>query len=161
MAAIGMSTPGRRQSFIHTNACGDFTLMAREHWFDLRGYPEFDLFSMNLDSVLLRRGASWRGARRDTRRPDADLSYRTRHRLRLDSRGPGETLRAYCGRGLSFVDNEEVLGWAAQMSRLNSPMIFNHENWGLAEFDLKETVLPELDTTLRVSIHKMPRTAGD
>ncbi len=46
-------TPGdRAASFVHTNACGDFTLMAREHWCDLRGYPEFDLFSMNLDSIL-------------------------------------------------------------------------------------------------------------
>jgi len=45
------STPGS-SIHLHTNGCGDFTLMAREHWFDLRGYPEFDLFSMNLDSVL-------------------------------------------------------------------------------------------------------------
>ena len=46
------------------------------------------------------------------------------------------------------------------MSRLNSPMIFNHENWGLAGFDLKETVLPG-EADLPLSIHKMPRTAGD
>jgi len=26
---------------LHTYACGDFTLMAREHWLDLRGYAEF------------------------------------------------------------------------------------------------------------------------
>src|SRR5262249_48981374 len=46
-------TPGAQEpGFVHTNGCGDFTLMARGHWFDLRGYPEFDLFSMNLDSVL-------------------------------------------------------------------------------------------------------------
>ncbi len=38
--------------FLHTNACGDFTLLSREHWLDLRGYPEFDLYSMNLDSVF-------------------------------------------------------------------------------------------------------------
>jgi hypothetical protein len=39
------------------------------------------------------------------------------------------------------VDNEDVLLWTAQMGRLNSPMIFNHEDWGLSGFDLKETVL--------------------
>ena len=53
MAAIGTRRRAQiSRAFVHTNACGDFTLMAREHWFDLRGYPEFDLFSMNLDSVL-------------------------------------------------------------------------------------------------------------
>ena len=25
---------------IHSNACGDFTLMAKKHWHDMRGYPE-------------------------------------------------------------------------------------------------------------------------
>ena len=34
---------------LHTNACGDFTLMAREHWFQLRGYPEFEMYSFRLD----------------------------------------------------------------------------------------------------------------
>ncbi len=30
------------------------------------------------------------------------------------------------------------------MSRLKAPMIFNHENWGLAEFELKETVIARM-----------------
>ncbi len=42
----------RRRLHLHTNGCGDFTLMARDHWMDLRGYPEFDMFSMNIDSML-------------------------------------------------------------------------------------------------------------
>ena len=37
---------------LHTNGCGDFTLMSLEDWLDLRGYPEFDMYSMHLDSVL-------------------------------------------------------------------------------------------------------------
>jgi hypothetical protein len=44
--------------------------------------------------------------------------------------------------GLSFIDNQDVLAWAAQMRRLNSPMIFNHREWGLSGFALKETILP-------------------
>jgi hypothetical protein len=38
---------------VHTSACGDFTMMAREHWFDVRGYAELNQFySMHLDSML-------------------------------------------------------------------------------------------------------------
>ena len=44
-------------------------------------------------------------------------------------------------KGLSFIDYQEVIGWAAQMRRLNAPMIFNRENWGLADLELPETVL--------------------
>jgi hypothetical protein len=155
-------TPGQNATaFVHTNACGDFTLMAREHWFDLRGYPEFDLFSMNLDSVLC--VAAHHGGAREEMLADPMRIYHIEHGTGSGwtPEGQSKLFQRIAASGLSFVDNEEVLGWAAQMSRLNAPMIFNHENWGLVEFDLKETVLPELDTALGASIHKMPRTAGD
>jgi hypothetical protein len=156
------STPGQNApAFVHTNACGDFTLMAREHWFDLRGYPEFDLFSMNLDSVLC--VAAHHGGAREEMLVDPMRIYHIEHGTGSGwtPEGQSKLFQRIAASGLSFVDNEEVLGWAAQMSRLNAPMIFNHENWGLVEFDLKETALPEHDTALRFPIHKMPRTAGD
>jgi hypothetical protein len=148
-------------SFVHTNACGDFTLMAREHWFDLRGYPEFDLFSMNLDSVLC--VAAHHGGAREEMLADPMRIYHIEHGSGSGwtPEGQAKLFERIAARGLSFVDNEEVLGWAAQMSRLRSPMIFNHENWGLVEFDLKETVLPGDHANLPLSIQKMPQAAGD
>jgi hypothetical protein len=135
-------TPGQSPpAFVHTNACGDFTLMAREHWFDLRGYPEFDLFSMNLDSVLC--VAAHHGGAREEMLAEPMRIYHIEHGTGSGwtPEGQAKLFDRIAARGLSFVDNEEVLGWAAQMSRLNAPMIFNHENWGLAVLDLKETVL--------------------
>jgi hypothetical protein len=38
---------------LHTNACGDFTLLSYQDWCDLRGYPEWEIFSWHIDSVLL------------------------------------------------------------------------------------------------------------
>ncbi len=38
---------------LHTWACGDFTLTSRDIWASLRGYPEWPMFSMFLDSVVL------------------------------------------------------------------------------------------------------------
>jgi hypothetical protein len=43
----------RTSRWLHTNACGDFTLLAREDWFRLRGYPEWPIFSWHLDSAIL------------------------------------------------------------------------------------------------------------
>lgn len=37
---------------LHTNACGDFQLMNRKNWFDLRAYCEAEYFSLHLDSLL-------------------------------------------------------------------------------------------------------------
>jgi hypothetical protein len=37
---------------VHTNASGDFTLMARSNWFELMGHWEVDCYSFHLDSIL-------------------------------------------------------------------------------------------------------------
>lgn len=37
---------------LHTNACGDFTLMAREDWDDVHGYAEWEMYSFHIDSLL-------------------------------------------------------------------------------------------------------------
>jgi hypothetical protein len=128
--------------FLHTNACGDFTLMAREHWFDLRGYPEFDLFSMNLDSVLC--ATAHHGGAPEEMLEEPMRIYHIEHGTGSGwtPEGQAKLFERIAAKGLSFVDNEEVLMWTAQMYRLNAPMIFNHQDWGLDGFDLKETVLP-------------------
>jgi hypothetical protein len=38
---------------LYTNACGDFTLMSKEDWSKLRGYAEFEMSSLHIDSLLL------------------------------------------------------------------------------------------------------------
>ncbi len=127
--------------FLHTNACGDFTLMAREHWFDLRGYPEFDLFSMNLDSIFC--ATAHHGGAPEQMLEEPLRIYHIEHGTGSGwtPEGQAKLFERIAAKGLSFVDNEEVLMWTAQMYRLNAPMIFNHQDWGLEGFDLKETVL--------------------
>jgi hypothetical protein len=41
-------------------------------------------------------------------------------------------------KGIPWLEFDEVLGWAAQMERLQTTMVFNHEDWGLATCDLRE-----------------------
>jgi hypothetical protein len=38
---------------LFTNACGDFTLLDKNSWIDLKGYSELPIFSWHLDSLLL------------------------------------------------------------------------------------------------------------
>ena len=122
--------------FLHTNGCGDFTLMARQHWFDLRGYPEFDVFSMNLDSVLCY-SAHHAGFREEILSEPMRI-YHIEHQTGSGWTPEGQT-QLYArleAKGLPVIDYREVVDWAVQMRRLNSPMIFNRENWGLADLDL-------------------------
>jgi hypothetical protein len=138
-------TTHSKTAFLHTNTCGDFTLMAREHWFDLRGYPEFDLFSFNLDSILCYT-AHHAGFREEILR-DPMRCYHIEHGLGSGwtPEGQARLFERIRARGLSWVEYPEIVVWIDQMRRFNSPMIFNLENWGLADLELPEAVVESLD----------------
>jgi hypothetical protein len=92
---------------LHLNACGAFTLMARRHWFDLRGYPELDLPAADLDALLCL-AAHHAGVREEV------LPYRVSGGEIQPQTEPGE----------------DVLWIATQMRRLRVPAIFNLDDWG-------------------------------
>jgi hypothetical protein len=128
-----------RPALLHTNACGDFTLMAREHWFDLRGYPEFALFSMNLDSVLCH-SAHHAGFREEILRDPLRI-YHIEHDTGWTPEGQVPLFDRLRSRGIPWLEYQEFIVLAQQMQRLDSPMIFNRLNWGLADLEFEETVL--------------------
>lgn len=41
---------------LHSNGCGDFTLLSKKGWEILRGYPEWPIFSWHIDSLFLYQG---------------------------------------------------------------------------------------------------------
>jgi len=45
-------------------------------------------------------------------------------------------------KGIPWLEYQEVVSLVATMHHLNAPMIFNHEDWGLAREELREIVLP-------------------
>jgi hypothetical protein len=136
--------------FLHTNGCGDFTLMAREHWFDLRGYPEFDLFSMNIDSVLCY--TAHHAGFREQVLDDPMRIYHIEHGTGSGWTPEGQTklFTRLAEKGITFVDYQQVVSWAIDMRRMNRPMIFNIRNWGLASDELAEREVLS-DSCARVS----------
>ncbi len=133
----------RPADYLHCNACGDFTLMARQHWIDLRGYAEFDLYSFNIDALFCF-AAHHAGV--------TEQILETPLRIYHIEHGSGsgwtpEGQQALFDRldakGIPYVERPEVAAWAAQMARLESPMIFNRQDWGLGEAELPETVVPQ------------------
>lgn len=126
---------------LHLAACGDFTLMARQHWLDLRGYPEFDMFPMNLDSVLCW-AAHYGGARQRVLQPPMRL-YHIEHETGSGwtPEGQAKLFRRLKENGVPWLDQSEMLRWGFEMCRANAPKLFNGEDWGLAEEDLEETLV--------------------
>lgn len=118
---------------VHTNACGDFTLLSKEHWFRLRGYPELEMFSMHLDSLLC--WAAYYGGARHIELEEPNRIYHLEHSggwnpevatdRSLDQRL--DTL------GVPRITEEEYPQMLEQMRVAREPMIFNDADWGLAD----------------------------
>ncbi|MGA3242111.1 MAG: hypothetical protein ABSG03_38145 [Bryobacteraceae bacterium] len=136
--SASVALPATPPANLHTNACGDFTLAHRTHWVELRGYPEFDLFSMNIDSVFCYM-AHYGGATECVLR-DPMRIYHIEHASGSGWSPEGEALlyQRLAAKGIPWIDSQKVFDWAADMERLQTTMIFNGENWGLAGFDLPE-----------------------
>lgn len=123
---------------LHTNACGDFTLMHRDRWFDLRGYPELAMYSMHLDSVLCH--AAHHGGARECVFPSdcrayhiehaAGSGFAPEHQDKLDAR-----LR---DAGVPQLSHAQFAAWARAMRRERRPIIVNGPDWGLANHVLCE-----------------------
>ena len=127
-------TRWRAETGLHLNASGDFTLMAREDWWRLRGYSELALHGLQLDGLLLVR-AHHQGMKQVIL--PGDLYHVDHGRWRppdpTEEAGTDEPPR------MSFPEYWEL---SAAYARGEQPIPENPENWGLADLQLEETTIP-------------------
>jgi hypothetical protein len=114
-------------SRLHTNASGDFFLMAGEQWHHLRGYPEFPTAS-HIDGYMCVMAAS--AGLREVVLPDRMSIYHQEHERAMDLRR-GKISRPMTSYEKWERDCEEML-------RTGRPMLFNGEDWGLGDSALTE-----------------------
>ncbi len=127
---------------LHTNTCGDFTLAAREHWFNLRGYPEFDLYSINIGSVFCY-CAHYSGVSEELLKDPLRVYHiEEARRSAGTAEGEAELCAQLASEGVGSLPVSVVAAWAEQMRRIPCTMIFNHEDWGLGSLDLVESAPP-------------------
>ncbi len=126
-----------RFMLLHTNACGDFTLLSRDRWFRLRGYPEWHVYSFHLDSILCYM-AHYSGAREVVLKGKKRL-YHIDHHSGWSPEAADLLATRMSSLGVPMLDYEQLCSHVTAMHMKKSPLIFNDENWGLALEDLAET----------------------
>lgn len=135
---------------LHTNACGDFTLMAREHWFRLRGNAEFETFSLYLDGLMC--AVAHHGGTKEKFLAEPLRIYHLEHAPGSGwAPGQGATLldKRLKKAGISQLSYKDYLKYLRRIRWHKGPVIFNDENWGLGMESLKEY---EMNGKERVSI---------
>jgi hypothetical protein len=131
-----------RLASVHRNAAGDFQLMARRHWFELHGYAQFTMYSMNIDG-LLGDVAHHAGIREEILSMPRCI-YHLEHAQGSGWTPEGEGLlrKRLSDSGADWLDASTVDLWSAYMDWLKRPMLFNGSDWGFGDVVLRETTLP-------------------
>lgn len=124
---------------LHMNACGDFTLTDAASWQAVRGYWEWEGFSMHLDSHLLH--ALYLAGVREKVLKDPLRIYHIEHDIGSGYTPEGQELlyERIARAGIPMLDMKLMLGRAFRASREGKRLIYNTEDWGLASEELPET----------------------
>jgi hypothetical protein len=127
---------------LHTMACGDFTLISREQWHRLRGYPEFEAYSFHIDSVGCFM-AHYGGVLEQTLPPPC-VAFHIEH-----SQGSGFTpegaaalFRRLESAGIPSLEYAQLFAMGEQMRQRKEAIIFNDETWGLGRYPLEQVSVP-------------------
>lgn len=126
---------------VYTNACGDFQLMSRRDWDSLRGYPEWNLYSMHLDSVLQYKALS--KGMREVRLPVEMRVYHVDHGdgWSLESERSGQfevNVKSKLGIQKLGFDQLRQLGYS--YFALGGGAQENSEDWGLKNAEEKHSL---------------------
>lgn len=123
------------------NACGDFTLLDRASWDELRGYPEWPMFSWNLDTVLLYQAHAHGLAFHDlpAELPAFHMDHETGSGWTPDGRDA--LFERIDARGISYLRDSDLRNLALEAERdrrRRRPPVYNDERWGLVDVDLPD-----------------------
>jgi hypothetical protein len=113
-------------------ACGDFTLLARDAWERLRAYPELGMYSLHFDSVLLK--TAMVAGLRQIVLPDPMRMYHIEHGM-----GWGvHQDRTRLMKDYPMLSEAQLKAWFDRLEAAGAPLTPNDERWGFADESLPE-----------------------
>jgi hypothetical protein len=126
----------RDPRYLHTNACGDFTILSREAWASVRGYPEFPIWPTHLDSLLCY--TAYHAGIREVILKDPMRVFHIDHAAIWTPDSEEERSERAAKIGVTLIRYLDLMRYFHYMRRFNAPLIFTTESWGL-----RDAVLPE------------------
>ncbi len=115
-------------------ACGDFTLMSKQNWIDIQGYPELEIYSIHIDSMGIL-AASASGLKQVIFFGD-ECSYHIEHTGGWEFKNPIDRIHFYTK--FPMLDWWTVRNAGLYMIENRKKWDLNKADWGLVDFDLEE-----------------------
>lgn len=119
---------------LHTNACGDFQLIAKENFFDLAGYYEYDGYSIHIDSIFEFQ-CYIAGIK------EIILPFPVYHIIHgsgwdVSDENNNKTFIKFLSKKLRILSYWDLRLISYSMTSLPGYFRFNYDNWGLVEYPL-------------------------
>lgn len=126
---------------LHTNACGDFTLLSSQDWKHLKGYPEWNIFSWHLDSILLYQ-AKQHGIKQRSL-PNKMPIFHIEHEVGsgYSPEGAHQLFQRLELKGIPYLSNSDLKKLVLELNHSPTKVIYNDENWGMADIELEEIIV--------------------
>ncbi len=126
----------RNSLVLHTNACGDFTILSQEGWNQLNGYPEWHMYSWHLDSILLYQ-ARQQGIKHRCL-PQKMPIFHIEHDLGSGYSPEGAHLlfERLKSKGIPYLSNADLKKYTLELKK--SKATYNDDNWGMSNWDFEE-----------------------
>jgi hypothetical protein len=124
---------------LSSNACGDFTLLAKPAWFKLRGYWEKAIFSFHIDSIFCYSAVA--GGLKEHILKDPLRIYHIEHGGGFTPETVKSMDQELQQKKVPRFSNEDLNRIVQKLMSNKMSYIFNDIQWGLEEFDLPEETL--------------------
>jgi hypothetical protein len=119
------------------NACGDLTLAHNHIWNKLKGYAEFEIYSMHLDSLFMYT-AHYAGFLEE-RLPESMVHYHIEHGGGWTPEGHQKLYSGLAKRKIGWLGyKHDLMRLALTMRRIRGPLYFNGDDWGIGEEKLND-----------------------
>lgn len=133
-----ISSPVREKiNAMDTDACGDFTMMHRNDWDRMMGYPELEVYSLHIDSMGL-----FAANALDIKQVILPWDHRAFH-ISHDNgwEFDNEKKKVLFYTSKPVLDWWAVYLWGSQILKEKRTFDFNSKSWGLADTELKEVTV--------------------
>ncbi len=121
---------------LHTNASGDFTLMAKEKWHALCGYPELVVYPLHIDALILH--MAYQSGLKEKILKDPMRIYHILHTGGWNPENADEIFQRFKKKGIPWLSFHQYELLAFDMNKKKLPIIFNKESWGFGSDNLPE-----------------------
>jgi hypothetical protein len=126
---------------LHTNACGDFTMMHIDDWMRITGYPELEIYSMHIDSLGIHLASS--AGIEEVCLEHPCVTYHIEHGLGSgwSPEGENQLWDRLAKAGIGWLDHGDYTEMVIDMRRNGPEKYFNKSSWGFSDKELEEKVL--------------------